>query len=143
MLYSAFTNDIYAATPAVDASAYDGTTCTPSLHSITSCTVFGSHSIVFGGQTFYIINAELDGLVGLYCNGNFNGFTFEVLSNVTGHPVNIFYESPDTSTHLWHQLESTSGPFGLTFDVIAVAVVTADHDADAHPFTIQICPPTA
>jgi len=141
--YNALWSYAFDTTSEPDLSAFDGSACGVALHNIAACTNFGSAEVTHSGHQFYelVIPVAYVGHEG-YIEGDYYGWTFEVLTNTTGHAVGIYYLDTEDSGHLAVSQQSGDDPYTFSAHTNAVAVQTLDHEPDDHPFTIRICPPS-
>lgn len=147
MFYSAWPNDIYGAVPVVDASGYDGTICAPPVDSvlgITECTDFEAQAVIAGEHTYYVIAAGTMGNSNnLYMMGDFGGYSYGQVEGVEGRATMFYYlTTPDGAGTFGRFMAPHSTMEVIPSGLYGIAIVTADVDENAHPFTVRFCPPT-
>lgn len=141
--YNALWTYAFDAVSDPDVSAFDGGACGGALHGITACTNFGSALADHEGHDFYelMIPVAYPGHPA-YITGDYNGWSFEILTSDPTHAVGIYYLDTGDSGHLATSRVAGDDPFVFSVTTHAVAVQTLDHEPDNHPFTIRICPPS-
>lgn len=127
-----------------DLSAYDGSICGSNLIGITSCVDLASTVVTFDGHSYQVViaNPPLDAF-SWHIAGNFNGFTFHLLSGTPGKTYNVYrLDSGGSVVHLAASLTTTSPDGFIGENCEGMEVVCADRDGDATAFTVRICPPS-
>jgi len=142
MLYSAWTNDIYAATPVVDASSYSGTACSFDLVTATSCVELTGQPKTTEGHTYYgIFDMPTYSVYDFGIAGDFNGWTFEVTDNGGGTVNGLWFWDTSDVQHFINALDvGVTRTCPAHSNAIQINTNAADSGG---PFTITICPPAS
>jgi hypothetical protein len=129
-------------TPAL--GGYDGSACGGTLHGITSCQIFTSTSIALDGATFQYLDLPVATSTPVWgIEGDFFGWTLEILEQVGAHNTRFFGVDSDGTLHLHHNLAHDEGIYDVVDHNFGIAIIsTYDGTSADWAFTIKICPPS-
>lgn len=132
----------YDATSSPDVSAFDGSACGGALADLGSCTAFGGALVTHGAHDFYdlVLQVAYPGHPA-YITGDYFGWSFQITFNDPPHAIGIYALDTSDAGYLANSQQMGDDPFTFTVHTHAVAVQTLNHEPDAHPFTVRICPP--
>lgn len=73
--------------------------------------------------------------------GNYNGYSYEVLSATPTEAINLYYWDTSDNLSLSHQSLEGDPPYALEANSNAIAIQTNETDEDSDPFIVRICGP--
>jgi hypothetical protein len=147
MAYTSLFNLYYDNTAMLDLSGYDGTICAPAVEGvlgITECTVFEAVPITAGDSLYYVITAgEMGGSSNLYMQGDFYGYSFQQVTGVEGRATMLYLQDAENPTGHWNSFHGPGEDMStINVHTTGIALLTADTNSMAFPFTARFCPPT-
>ena len=145
LMKAAAYNDLFSyyfdATSTPNLTGLSGTACSAPLVDITECMDFTSHDATIGGDTYAVVVADpVYSGNNIFTAGNFNGFTFQVLSSTLGTEVRLDYYNPDTSYSNGSLLIPATGIVLMTAVTAAIGM-HANFPNLGGGFVIRVCPP--
>lgn len=125
-------------------TGYDGSLCMGCLTGITGCTSFDAAPATASGASWYaVIACDLLGGAGheFLFVGDYFHYTIQRTTGTAGRATQVRYHDATHDNALISLLDNGSDVTVINVHTQALAIYTLDHDANAHPFTVIICPP--